>query len=249
MLKVLGAGPGSELEKTINRFSGEKDRLKKALISFIEWKSEHPFNGSVANFPGYGSSDKKFKTFGKFGTQIPGISHAHLTHNISVVYQVDRETNTIKLYGVYSHDDIGTGNPPNPQRQEQMTTRWSNMRFDANQEPTALTTTRTASQPSTKTDKPTKVDYTAKPKVTQPTQQAPKPTDPTFAFVKEITNFWPQRSFDRVYSQAKDKMERLTLLNTELRYLEVIKQKNRLYPNQLQYEKGLKTLYNYLTQR
>lgn len=249
MLKVLGAGEGSELEKTINRFSNQKDRIKKALVSFIEWKSKFPFNGGVANYPGYGSNDKKFKTFGKFGTQMPGISHAHLTHDISVVYQVDRETNSIKLFGVYTHDDIGTGSTPNTNRQEQMTQRWSNMKFDASQDPTALTTTTTVSDPERRLSGASRVDYTPKPKpqqIQQPKPQAPSQPDRTLQFANELEKLWPQRNIFNKLKQAKTKQEQMGVVNSEVAYLELIRHRNALYKNQQKYLEGLNLLFRYI---
>ena len=121
MLKIIGAGPDSELAKTLDKFSGQKDTLKKELIKFINFKNQYPFNGSLpGKIPGFGDSDKKFRSGGKFDQQLPNLSHAHLTHNLSLVYFLDRETQTLRLYGIYSHDDLGTGNPPNTNRQIQI---------------------------------------------------------------------------------------------------------------------------------
>lgn len=251
MLKILGAGEGTELERTLNRFSNQKDRLKKSLVNFIEWKSKFPFNGGVANYPGYGSSDKKFKSFGKFGTQMPGISHAHLTHDISIVYQVDRETDTIKLFGVYTHDDIGTGSTPNTNRQEQMTQRWNNMKFDASQEPSALSTTKTLVDPEKKLAGPTKVDYTPKPKqqISQPeTQPKPQTNQPnrTLQFANELEKLWPQRNIFNKLKQAKTRQEQMGVINSEVAYLELIRHRNALYKNQQKYLDGLNVLFRYI---
>lgn len=75
----------------------------------------------------YGSSDKPFQPKGNFGTKIPRISHAHITHDTSIVYRV--VDNTIYLYGFYTHDELGTGQPDNKLRQKSMATRFSNMKF------------------------------------------------------------------------------------------------------------------------
>ena len=92
----------------------------KSLKNFLTLKRHNP------TVP-YGSSDKPFRSDGKFGTKIPRISHAHITHDISIVYLA--VNNTIYLYGFYTHDELGTGQPDNKNRQDSMATRFSNMSF------------------------------------------------------------------------------------------------------------------------
>jgi len=75
----------------------------------------------------YGSSDKLFKSNGKFAVRVPGIKHAHITHDLSVVYKV--EGNNIYLYGFFTHDELGTGQPANIRKQDAMATRFSNTEF------------------------------------------------------------------------------------------------------------------------
>ena len=65
----------------------------------------------------YGSSDKPFKTNGAFS----GLRHAHLTFDLSLVYSISGANPAIiRLYGIYSHDELGTGQPPNINRQKSM---------------------------------------------------------------------------------------------------------------------------------
>ena len=75
----------------------------------------------------YGASDKPFKSMGSFGTRVSGLSHAHLSQDISIVYKI--ENGKIYLYGFYSHDQLGTGQPANINKQQSMATRFSNMNF------------------------------------------------------------------------------------------------------------------------
>lgn len=75
----------------------------------------------------YGSSDKLFRPNGQFGTKISGIKHAHITHDISVVYKVIG--NNVFLYGFFTHDELGTGTPANIRKQDAMSTRFSNAEF------------------------------------------------------------------------------------------------------------------------
>ena len=64
----------------------------------------------------FGSSDKPFISSGFFSAAVPGIRHAHLTFDLSIVYKV--EGNIITLYGFFTHDELGTGQPPNLRRQK-----------------------------------------------------------------------------------------------------------------------------------
>lgn len=75
----------------------------------------------------YGSSDYPFIAAGPIGRAIPGLMHAHLSQDLSVVYKV--EGNEMFLYGIYSHADLGTGTPPNLRRQQSVSQRLSNMTF------------------------------------------------------------------------------------------------------------------------
>ena len=244
-LRVIGAGHDSEFIRTLNKYADQKDRLKKQVAAFIEWKNQYPFNGYLpGQYPGFGNSDTKFKPTGNFTLKIPGIAHAHLTPDLSIVYFVDRETSTIRLYGIYSHDAIGTGQPANPNRQQQMASRWANMTFDASVEPAF---DQDGSKPKFTQGKTGKVDYTPKPKAQTPSQAAQeKIRDPFFGFVKMVDSTWPERNLFKQMQATKDVYERITLINKEAQYLALIRQKNRLYPNQAEYLKGLEGLINYL---
>jgi len=245
MLSIIGIGPGSEFEKTLNKFSNQKDRLKQGVKDFLAWKNKYPANGFIPNvYPGYGNSDKKFKPKGFFGSHLPGVAHAHLTHDISIVYLVDRDTNTLRVFGLYGHDDIGTGQPPDLNRQEQAAKRWASMRFDAKDAVTQFDTT-TAEPAATKEPRPAqRFDYTPKPKVAQPT--APKERDPFFGFVKMVDEKWPERNFFKRMQETKTLHDRIDVINQEAQYLMRIKQRNQLYPNQMEYMRGLEGLINYL---
>lgn len=244
-MQVLGLGPDSEIAKSINRYADQKERLKKQLSDFIKWKTKYPFNGyGGVGQPGYGDNDKRFKSGGNFGTRLPGISHAHLTHNLSVVYKVDRENNSINLYGIYSHDELGTGNPPNMQRQQQMSTRWANMRLTGGDNSALEPTNKTA--PVTSKTVSNKPDYTPKPTVTQPVKRT---VDPLPQIAKATDNQWPQRNLYNQLMNAKSKQDQLVLINKEAQYLNQIRQRGNLYPNQIEYIKGLQSIFNHLTKR
>lgn len=242
MLRVLGAGSNTELERTLNKFSEQKERLKKQLIDFINYKNQYPFNGSIpGKVPGYGDSDKKFRSGGNFDTRLPSISHAHLTHNLSIVYYVDKETNTIRLYGIYSHDDIGTGSPPNRNRQEQVATKFANMKFDASEPPEIL---EPASKEKTIKAKASTVDYTPKQTIAKPQE-----IDRTMEIAKQVDQLYPQRNIAKKIDQAQSLQDMITIINNEALYLQGLRQRHTLYKNQQEYVSGLETLYRYIVSK
>ena len=75
----------------------------------------------------FGSSDKPFLSKGKFGTIVPGLKHAHITDDLSIVYKV--QNGVVYLYGFYTHDELGTGQPANINKQDSMAGKFSRMSF------------------------------------------------------------------------------------------------------------------------
>lgn len=69
----------------------------------------------------FGGSDKMFAADGVFKNYLPKARKAHLTFDTSIVYELSgRDPTVIKLYGVFSHDDLGTGQPANRKIQQAM---------------------------------------------------------------------------------------------------------------------------------
>jgi len=100
-----------------NRVRGSvKDSLKRFLSS----KRTNPQQS-------YGNKDYPFTSAGQFAHEVPGLMHAHLSQDLSIVYKV--QGNEIYLFGIFSHADLGTGNPPNIRKQTSMARRFANMTF------------------------------------------------------------------------------------------------------------------------
>jgi len=75
----------------------------------------------------YGSNDKPFSPSGIYKKYLPKALKAHLTPDISIVYELSgRNPTNIKLYGVFTHADMGTGQPPNIKIQKNMAKRLAN---------------------------------------------------------------------------------------------------------------------------
>lgn len=106
-----------------DRTAAAKFQENQTLVSKFEEFQKHKANNPVLPF---GSSDKMFRGDGFFR----GLKHAHLSHDISVIYSISGKNPTlIDLYGLFSHDDLGTGNPPNLKRQKSLSKRLSNQTF------------------------------------------------------------------------------------------------------------------------
>ena len=113
---------GPEFADTFKAFkkAGVGDRVAKALDKFKSAKEQNMTTP-------YGGSDKPFSSDGNF----QGLSHAHLTHNISLVYKLDSARNQFKLYGFYTHDDLGTGTPANLRKQATVGGRLRTQQFES----------------------------------------------------------------------------------------------------------------------
>lgn len=86
-----------------------------ALKEFIVFKRANPLQP-------FGAKDRPFKH-----EPLKGIYHAGLTFDVSVLYTIEGSNpNIIKLLGVFSHDETGTGQPRNVNRQKQLYKRISN---------------------------------------------------------------------------------------------------------------------------
>jgi len=95
-------------------------RIHARLAEFMKMKNANPMQM-------FGSSDKSFASDGYF----QGFRHAHLTHDVSVIYRIYGKNPAIMdVYGVFSHDEIGTGQPANKKVQKSMAQRVNNSTFD-----------------------------------------------------------------------------------------------------------------------
>lgn len=74
----------------------------------------------------YGSKDMSMAgvSGSPYSKYLPKARKAHLTPDISIIYELSgRNPTVIKLYGVFTHADLGTGQPVNPKRSEKMAKR------------------------------------------------------------------------------------------------------------------------------
>jgi len=240
---MLQTVQSDDFSKTLDKHPSQKELIKSKLYDFIAFKTEHPANGNIPGLhPGYGSSDKRFSSEGNFTNKISDISHAHLTHNISIVYRIDG--GILYLFGVYTHDEIGTGTPSNKNRQNQMATRWSNARFD-NLNKDALEPKTRGPENVSKVKTGTQPQYTPR---TKPVQPANPGRAQLLALADAANSAWPQRGLLASITNASTKEAVADLVEREVRYLGSIRSTGKtLYPNQQEYMRRLFAIAQHLS--
>jgi hypothetical protein len=78
----------------------------------------------------FGSRDGMFAGGGNFTAAVPKLRHAHMTHDVSVFYRLSGANPTvIDLFGFFSHDESGTGQPANIKKQKSLAKSLSNQDF------------------------------------------------------------------------------------------------------------------------
>ena len=103
-------------KKTAEAYTKTK-QVKEKLADFIRTKTENP----QAQF---GSKDRPFTREGN----LSGYWHAGLNFDVSVIYKIGATNGekTLDLYGVFSHDELGTGQPANIKRQKSNAEKFDN---------------------------------------------------------------------------------------------------------------------------
>ena len=107
---------------TLFRYSSHFRDTAKSVLSrpgaqarfeeFVRAKEQNPTQQ-------FGASDTPFTGKGPLGLVRPRLMHAHITHDLSVIYHVSgRDPTTISIHGIFSHADLGTSRPPNIRRQK-----------------------------------------------------------------------------------------------------------------------------------
>lgn len=104
--------------KTVRK---REPRVINKIKEFINFKKEKPLED-------FGSRDRPYTGESlKRAVRDETMRHVHLTHDISLLYTISgNDTKIIKLYGVFSHDESGTGQPPNINKQQNLADKLSN---------------------------------------------------------------------------------------------------------------------------
>ena len=104
-------------DDTLNKMLKQLPRLSEKLTAFMQLKSEDPIR-PISN------SDKPFSSEGPIGRALPKLRYIHLGNDVILFYEIEgREPTTIKLYGVFNHDELGIGQPTNIKKQKSVVQR------------------------------------------------------------------------------------------------------------------------------
>lgn len=102
----------------------------------IETLSKHPCNTALQKFlkvksddptARYGGSDTSFSS--SFTEYVPKLRHAHLKHDLSIFYTIMGSPPNLKIYGVFTHDESGIGQPSNAKKQKSLGKTFGNQQF------------------------------------------------------------------------------------------------------------------------
>lgn len=112
-------------QDTFSEKARQNPELLKLFDEFRRVKEANPLQP-------FGSKDYPFSGEGNFARKVPKLRHAHLMHDLNLCYTISgRDPTIIKLYGVFKHDELGTGQPANIKRQKTVAATMANQSFSA----------------------------------------------------------------------------------------------------------------------
>jgi hypothetical protein len=93
------------------------------FAEFKNVKSQNPMQK-------FGSSDYPIPEGRPLTKYISGLHHAHLAHDLIIFYSMEgRNPTQFKLYGIFGHDQSGTGQPANVNKQRSLSKQMGNQVF------------------------------------------------------------------------------------------------------------------------
>jgi hypothetical protein len=96
---------------------------RNVLAAFAEFKKIKESNAMTP----FGSKDRPFTGDGPLGMHKPRIIHAGMTKDISLFYSISGQNpQIISLYGFFTHDESGIGQPSKPNIQKAVVKKISN---------------------------------------------------------------------------------------------------------------------------
>ena len=111
---------GSMWDESLRAAVADTPSILQKVADFKKHKAENPMVS-------YGAGDRPFIGAGLFRQYLPKALKAHLTRDHSIIYELSgRNPTTIKLYGIFSHSDMGTGDTANKNLQKNLARRLGN---------------------------------------------------------------------------------------------------------------------------
>lgn len=245
MNKSLNLSSAISFDETFNNHPRIKDKLKIKFREFVKWKMEYPSSGSGGGMPGFGPKDYKFSPQGPFGMEVKNIAHAHLDSDVSVVYKI--VDNTLYVYGVFAHKELGTTDSPNIRLQQKMAARFKNSRFEPLNvdaiDNTPENPPTVAAPTSQKNHKP-KVNPQYIPKIKQEPQQSNR--SKLLSLVSVADSIWPQRQLLNSISNASTNDIVKQIIRKEVINLTQIIRNRTANSMHVRYYEALKSIANFL---
>jgi len=103
-------------------FGNHPEALDK-IDAFMAAKTRDPLAA-------FGSNDTAFSSKVPLGIAVPKLRHANLSNDLRIFYIIGgRDPTVIKLYAVSTHDESGTGQPSNINRQKSFGKQMANQKF------------------------------------------------------------------------------------------------------------------------
>lgn len=113
---------GKLFDESLKYAAKQNPAVVDKLKEFVALKFRNPLQS-------YGSNDKPFTGGGAIAQYLPKARKAHLTHNLSIIYELQgRNPLRIILDGVFNHDELGVGTPPHIKTQKNIARRIANSR-------------------------------------------------------------------------------------------------------------------------
>jgi len=112
---------GSLWTESLSKAMQDTPGVENKVTDFIKTKQNNPLEP-------FGAKDQHFTSGGVYKKALPKARKAHLTQDLSIVYELSGKNPTVvKLIGVFSHAQLGTGQPANIKKQKQMARKLSEL--------------------------------------------------------------------------------------------------------------------------
>ena len=112
-----------EYVNTLAKWGKGNPQLIQKLQEFRATKEANPMQP-------FGKNDSRLIATGPLGRAIEGLRHAHISQDLSLFYTLSgANPHVIQQYGIYSHNESGTGNSQNIKVQKNLGKRMANQEF------------------------------------------------------------------------------------------------------------------------
>lgn len=112
-----------EYVSTLAKWAINNPHLVEKIAEFKKTKAANPMQP-------FGKNDTRMIATAPLGRAVPGLRHVHLTQDLSLFYTLSGSNPQVfNLYGIYSHNESGTGNSQNIKVQKNMGKRLANQSF------------------------------------------------------------------------------------------------------------------------